>query len=277
MVTGVLDETIKTGQGINPGAINNLQSLLRGISDELEGYLKQLLGRRLDSDYFWMAVPEVAPYSVGEIIPLKESGILILANSPGLSFETSAPQTGLGETPADIAVDVYLDTDDDEVIKEVLSRIDDLTKVMGYRQVGDIDVKRGSIFRRSRATANQVVDELKSRLIKVERGFELAQLELRQADVDAKEADAVNKLLSSLDNVPRACMRVGSVLVIKYPHSATAEPIVIVRNLSQLELHALDRYPEIQRSPEKALDALTMTLDNMSRGYVIHGNSASDQ
>ena len=103
--------------------------------------------------------------------------------------------------------------------------------------------------------------------MKVERAFELAQLELRQADVDIREADAVNKLLASLENVPRACLRVGSVLVIKYPHPAADEPVVIVRNLSQLELHALSRFPEIQRFPETALQALTMTLDNMSREY----------
>ncbi len=182
-------------------------------------------------------------------------------------FPKTYPHSGLGESPADIAVDVYLDTNDNEVIDEVMSQVDNLIEVMGYRQVGDIEVERGSIFRRSRAAADQVTDELKSRLMKVERAFELAQLELRQADVDIREADAVNKLLASLENVPRACLRVGSVLVIKYPHPATDEPVVIVRNLSQVELHALSRFPGIQRSPETALQALTMTLDSMSREY----------
>lgn len=247
--------------------INDLLSTLRGINRELEGYLEQLRERRLYQDYLWLAENAVAPYSVRGLIPLKEPGFLVLADSPGLSFETAAPHSGLGESPADIAVDVYLDTNDSAVIDEVMSRVDDLIEVMGYRQVGDIEVERGSIFRRSRAAADQVTDELKSRLMKVERAFELAQLELRQADVDIREADAVNKLLASLENVPRACLRVGSVLVIKYPHPATDESVVIVRNLSQLELHALSRFPEIQRSPETALQALTMTLDSMSREY----------
>ena len=247
--------------------INDLLSVLRGIDHELEGYLEQLQERRLYRDYLWLAENAVAPYSVRGLIPLKESGLLVLADSPGLSFETAAPHSGLGESPADIAVDVYLDTSDSEVIDDVMSRVDDLIEVMGYRQVGDIEVERGSIFRRSRAAADQVTDELKSRLMKVERAFELAQLELRQADVDIREADAVNKLLASLENVPRACLRVGSVLVIKYPHPAADEPVVIVRNLSQLELHVLSRFPEIQRFPETALQALTMTLENVSREY----------
>jgi len=246
---------------------NALRSVVRGIGHELAGYLEQLQERRLYRDYLSLAGNAVAPYSVRGLIPLKESGFLVLADSPGLSFETAAPHSGLGESPADIAADIYLDTDDNEVIDEVLSRVDNLIEVMGYRQVGDVEVERGSIFRRSRAAADQVADELKSRLMKVERAFELAQLELRQADVDIREADAVNKLLASLENVPRACLRVGSLLVIKYPHPTVDEPVVVVRNLSQLELHALSRFPEIQRSPEKALQALTMTLDNMSREY----------
>ena len=267
-IADFLDRVIpKAGFKARSRRFRDLFSVLHDIDNELEGYLKQLQERRLYLDYLWLAENAVAPYSVRGLIPLTESGFLVLADSPGLSFETAAPHSGLGESPADIAVDVYLDTDDSEVIDEVMSRVDDLTEVMGYMQVGDVEVERGSIFRRSRAAADQVTDELKSRLMKVERAFELAQLELRQADVDIREADAVNKLLASLENVSRACLRVGSVLVIKFPHTATDEPVVIVRNLSQLELHALSRFPEIQRSPETALQALTMTLDNMSQEY----------
>lgn len=257
-------EVVTRQEKANRRPTNNLLSVLQGIGDELEGYLEQLLGRRLYRDYLWRAENAILPYSVRGLMPLKETGILVLADSPGLSFETAAPHSGLGESPADIAVDVYLDISDNEVIDEIMSRVDDLTQVMGYRQAGDAEIELGSIFRRSRAVADQVADELKSRLIKVERAFELAQLELRQADVDTREADAVSKLLSSLESVPRACLRVGSVLLIKYPHPSIDEPIVIVRNLSQLELHALSRFPEIQRCPETVLQALTMTLDNMS-------------
>jgi hypothetical protein len=247
--------------------VEELPAVLLAIRDELTKYLVQLQDRRLDQDYIELAVREIAPFSVHGVMPLKKSGFLVVVNSPGLSFETSAPNIGLGESPADIAVDVYLDTDDNKVADEVLSRVDALVKTLGYRQVGNIEIQRGSVFRRSRASADQVADELKSRLMKVERAFELAQLELRQADVDNKEAEAVNKLRASLENVPRACLRVGSILVIKYPHATAGQPVVIVRNLSQLELHALSQFPEIQRSPETALQALTMTLDNIPKEY----------
>jgi hypothetical protein len=84
---------------------------------------------------------------------------------------------------------------------------------------------------------------------------------LRQAEVDAKEAQAVNALIASLREVPRACIRVGSVLLVKY--SVGNEPVIIVRNLTQLELHALGRFPEIQKNPEQALEALAMAILNV--------------
>lgn len=256
------ETTLSSGRN-NRRTAARLNTLLQDSNIELERYVQQLSERKLYQDYLWLAEGAAKPYSVHDFMPLKDKGLLILVDSPGLSFETSAPHTGLGETPADISIDIYLDTNNEKIIDEVIARVDDLTNAMGYRQVGDIEIERGSIFRRSRAANDQVVDELKTRLIKVERAFELAQLDLRQADVDTREADAVNKLLNSLDRVSRACIRVGSVLVIKYPYEMTAEPVVIVRNLSQLELHALGRFPEIQRSPETALQSLAMAVENI--------------
>ena len=115
-------------------------------------------------------------------------------------------------------------------------------------------------------------------IIKVERAFELAQLDLRQADVDVRQADAVNKLLRSLESVPRACVRAGSVLVIKYPDPASGEPIVIVRNLSQLELHAPGSFPAVQKSPEGVLEALTMAIESLAAdGRLRSEGSRSDK
>ncbi len=70
---------------------NDLLYTLRDINRELEGYFEQLRERRLYQDYLWLAENAVAPYSVRGLIPLKEPGFLVLADSPGLSFETAAP------------------------------------------------------------------------------------------------------------------------------------------------------------------------------------------
>lgn len=98
--------------------------------------------------------------------------------------------------------------------------------------------------------------------MKVERGFELAQLDLRQAEVNAKEAEAVNSLLAGLEDVPRACIRIGSVLLVKYV--LHGEQVVLIRNLTQVEMHALGRYPEIQRDPARALELLAAAIASIS-------------
>ncbi|WP_146765905.1 hypothetical protein [Micromonospora noduli] len=173
--------------------------------------------------------------------------------------------TGREERSAldEISVVVYLDTDDEEMIARTLDRVDALRMLAGYGAEEDISVRRGSIFRRSRAAVQRVFSsrEVKDRLVKLERALELTVVDSRQAEYDSVEADAVQKLLESLQDIPRACMRVGSIFVVKY--QAAGESVILVRNLSQMEIRALERFPEIQASPERAFGALATAVDSM--------------
>lgn len=80
------------------------------------------------------------------------------------------------------------------------------------------DLEPSQVFRRSRAIAKRGIDaaDLRTRLAKVERSLELAYLDRRQADVDAIESEAVRRLVDSLKDVPHACVRIGSIFLIKY-------------------------------------------------------------
>jgi hypothetical protein len=262
-IYGLQDLLSSKSVRLAPAAAEDLQTSLDRMYGELEGYLRQLRERRLDdSRYLQLASIVAEPYEPREVVPLKGGGVLVIAEPSQPGLWTDAPKTELDESPEHIDVITYLDTDDDDTINQVLTSIDNLVEVLGYEQGDDVEIERGSIFRRASATARQAADELKSRLAKAERALELAQLELRQAEVDAKEAQAVNALIISLQSTPRACMRVGSVLLVKY--SINGEPVIIVRNLTQLELHALGRFPEIQKHPEQALDALATAILSMS-------------
>jgi hypothetical protein len=237
-------------------AVEDLQASLQKIQDELTGYFIQLEQRHLDDyNYPTVASTAVEPYLAHALVPLKGGGLLVVAELPPWA---DLPKTELDESSQHVDVVTYLDTNDEKTINQVLARINDLVETLGYKQRDDADVERGSIFSRGSAGSQQAVNELKSALAKAERALELAQLELRQAEVDSKEAQAVNALIASLDEVPRACIRVGSVLLIKYPLGT--EPLIIVRNLTQLELHALGRFPEIQKNPERVLETLGMAL-----------------
>ena len=68
----------------------------------------------------------------------------------------------------------------------------------------------------------------------------------------------MSQLLTSLADIPQACIRVGSLLFIKYTDHTG--PVILSRTLSQPEVRALERFPEIQTKPREVLGALASAL-----------------
>jgi FxsC-like protein len=197
------------------------------------------------------------------------SGLYVAGPTPptGAGRPSSSPDVSGGQSTANesIEVVVYLGTDSQLVAEETIRAVDQVAAVLGYESLTEQERWKGSIWRRAKATLNGVTsEEVHRRLVKVERILELAQLDNRQAEVDQKMATAVNQLIVSLNPIPRACIRVGSLLVIKYPGD-DGHPVLLVRNLTQIEIRALERYPEIQGKPHCVLDALATAVEARSR------------
>jgi prophage DNA circulation protein len=119
------------------------------------------------------------------------------------------------------------------------------------------------IWRRAKAKLGEIAssDEVQDRLAKMERALELAVLGERQAEVDAKTAAAVQQLVDSLADVSQACLRVGSILIVKYQD--TTGPTLFVRTLCQSEIRAFERVPEIQTRPRNVLEALATAVASL--------------
>ncbi|HTT54717.1 MAG TPA: hypothetical protein VMH35_25265 [Streptosporangiaceae bacterium] len=175
-------------------------------------------------------------------------------------FGLTGPLQARLAASTEIAVDAYLDTDDPAAAARVFGAMDVLVRLLGYDGPFGEQITYGSFFRRAWAIAKSALtaEELTSRLAKVERALELPYLDTKQAEVDTQEAEAAGKLLSSLADIPQACVRVGALLLVKYQEPTG--PVVLIRNLSQPEMLALARYPEIQKNPSQALDALALAI-----------------
>ncbi|WP_030017373.1 hypothetical protein [Streptomyces monomycini] len=87
-------------------------------------------------------------------------------------------------------------------------------------------------------------------------------MDVRQAKVNAKEAEAVSSLLSVLSEAQFTCIQIGPIFPVK--HGSEGNQVIAVRNLTQLEMRALSRCPEIQTRPEKALGALATAISAMA-------------
>ena len=118
-------------------------------------------------------------------------------------------------------------------------------------------------FRRSWAKIRKTATSSEAREIaaKAARAIEIHYLGSEQADIDQKVAEAQAKLIDSLADIPSACIRAGSILLIKY--SGSNGPVLFTRNLSQLEISILEKFPEIQRTPQTALDTLALAISEM--------------
>jgi hypothetical protein len=182
---------------------------------------------------------------------------------PNLRDEQSWERVGLVlETDEAIPVESYLDTNDDQVGSRINTAIVRLVELLGL-YVSDAAERKGSIWRRMVAKTRVFVthEEVASRIDKLEQAAELKILGKQQAEVDALYADKLAELLASLEEVPSACIRIGAFILIKYQTSEGS--VVLSRTLGHAEVRALERYPEIQKNPAKAIEALATAVASM--------------
>jgi hypothetical protein len=148
-------------------------------------------------------------------------------------------------------------------LSNVLERVDQLVQILGYGDHIDEINEQGSWFRTftSKVRSQISQDEVQAIYGQAERALEIAHLDLRQAELDVQTADAVMKLVRSLDDVSNAVIRVGSLLIVK--QSSPTGPTIVARTLSQVEIRAMEQYPEIIRQPNNVLEELTLAIQSM--------------
>ena len=165
-----------------------------------------------------------------------------------------------GEVPSEIPVGIYLDTDDEATIEQVVQLVDLLVSQLGYEGPLRVTHEHGSFIRYSWAKVKQVLtsDDVKELVGKTEQALQARYLESYRADVDNTIADTIAKLLVALEGAPNACICAGSVLLIKY--AGSEGPIILTKHLSPSELGALERFPGIQQDPRRVLESLAIAL-----------------
>lgn len=166
-----------------------------------------------------------------------------------------SPQPG-----SEIVIDIYLDTDDEVVASTVFAAVDGLAQIIGIEEMAPGELLHGSIFRRTKATIQASLSDqaVQRRLQTIERAIELWQVDSRQSEVDQRTSEALTRLINSLETMTQACIRFGSLLIVKY--QSPSGPALFCRQLSQPEILAFEKYPELQKHPESVLDRLALAL-----------------
>jgi hypothetical protein len=203
----------------------------------------------------------------------QDTEIIVATPGPRLSAAIRRDAHDLDLTQ--IEVNVYVNTDDQNTAERIFAAVDDLASALGFDGPFEVSVRRGSVYRRSIARLRRgfVEADVAGRLAKMERALEIAQLDRRQAEVDEKQAAAASQLLDSLKDVTEACIRVGSILVVKYL-APQGHQRVFVRTMSPLEVHTWERFPEIQTHPQKALEMLATAVASLEPAQVESGSTS---
>jgi hypothetical protein len=267
-------------QGLDPLATTILVTIAPGLGSHMAIQLwDQVIWPRLRRRLGAKALREVASIPASGYIPDSNDGRARIAAHPyevqrysssgvrlTIILARPYPQAAEEVQPVVddvISVDAYLDTDDMTAARRVLDALDELAGLLGYEIPTDEEIHRGSFWRSAKAALHRgfAHDEVRNRLIKVERALELVGIEERQASVDVKTAEAVEKLISGLQDIPQACMRAGSLLLVKYQDHQG--PVLLVRSMSQLEVRAFERFPEIQQDPRATIEALATAISNL--------------
>jgi hypothetical protein len=82
-----------------------------------------------------------------------------------------------------------------------------------------------------------------------------------QSEVEKNQSEALLNILKSLEGTHHGVIRIGSLLVVKVT-SKDGEVNVQVRTLNILELHTLNRHPELLNQPQHILSELVRIIDN---------------
>jgi hypothetical protein len=136
---------------------------------------------------------------------------------------------------------------DHQAIEEAIERLLRAFDLEIYRKFPEVN---GSWFRKFLVHAKQGAPDVEESVIKLVRALELQTLHRPQADIDAKQADAVAKLMNALDKEENAAIQIGSLLLVKVGRN------YVVRNLSQLQLAHLESNPELFQNPATVLRQL---------------------
>jgi len=140
---------------------------------------------------------------------------------------------------------------------EVMSGIQELLAPEGFDLAFAMPDEEGSWWKRFvfRSKTALTHDEVTKRLKKAERAVEVTYLDKPQAEANNLQAVAAASLIGALSGTEKACIQVGSLLIVKAT-DGDGKTAVIARTLTQDELRELEENQSILREPHRILEFL---------------------
>lgn len=174
-------------------------------------------------------------------------------------------------------IEIYLDTEDLEQFYTTVDEVFRLAGELGYQPPILDSIERGSFFARAWTSLKNSMssEELDDKVKMAQRAVELRAVDELQARVDLDVTAAMRNVIDSVSDIPNACIRVGSLVMLKYIQNG--EETLVARQLNQRELRAVSQHPELQKDPSQFLVALADMLDVMDLPELASESEASSE
>lgn len=110
--------------------------------------------------------------------------------------------------------------------------------------------KRGSWFKKFIYQSKEILkqEEIQERLCKAEKALQLIYVEKPQAETTKLQAESIAAILTSINNVPNACLQIGNILLVKV--TKDGECSIITKTLSVKQLLVLEENQYMLKRPE---------------------------
>ena len=149
-----------------------------------------------------------------------------------------------------------------DILNNITNKLINFAELLDLEKTDDFPEERGSWWKRFFFKTKEVLsqDEVLDRVDSAEKALKLKHLDKPQAEANKMQAEAASQLISSLKDIPAACIQVGSLLVVKAPNN-NGESAIFTRTLSHNELKQLEENQSILGKPGQILDWLQNCRD----------------
>ncbi len=156
-----------------------------------------------------------------------------------------------------IPVYIYLDTNDSTASKNIYTLLQQIFSSFNIYPIVDIAAEKGSWIKKLllRPKKNLTSEELIERLKKFEHGVEITFIEKTQSEINKNNADALSALLLACKDVPKVCLLIGSILIIK-DEELDSKSFLLCRTLTTNEAILIKEKPSLLKDPSTLLRLL---------------------
>lgn len=161
-----------------------------------------------------------------------------------------------------IPIEIYIDSDSLETALKIYEAVNLFLNEIGFQKEIELQAIKGSWFKRFVAKSKEAIssDEVLDRLKEAEYGLEVNMVLKKQSEIDVNSSQALLNIVKSIESVPNAVIRIGSILVVKLTNEL-GEVSLQSRTLSIKEMYLLNKNPDLLQKPQKILSAIAKAVD----------------